>query len=341
MDATDRYSRQILYPEIGPDGQRRLGAARVAVVGLGALGCPAAALLARAGVGRLDVVDRDLVERSNLQRQTLYTDADAAAGRPKAEAAARALSEANPDVEIVPHLRDLSAADADAVLDGADAIVDGTDNFDVRFLLNDWAVKHDVPWVYAAAVGASGLTMPVIPGRTACLRCLFEEPPPAGSAETCDTAGVLGPVTTVVGALAALETLKLLAGREDAVRRGLLQLDLWHNDLRPVAVEGPREGCPCCGRREFPFLARGRGGTASSLCGRDAVSVRPAGDGAFDLAATRDRLQRAYRVVDVGSILRFDVDGLRVTLFADGRAIVHGTTDEARARAVYARTVGS
>lgn len=341
MDVSDRYSRQVLFPEIGAEGQERLAEARVAVIGLGALGCPAASLLVRAGVGHVELVDRDVVERSNLQRQLLYTEADAEAGLPKAEAAAAALRAANRDVRIDAHVRDLSAANADALLGGVDVIVDGTDNFDVRFLVNDWAVRNGVPWVYAAAVGATGLTMPILPGRTACLRCLFEEPPPPGASATCDTAGVLGPVTAVVGSLAALEALKIAAGRDQAVRRGLLQLDLWQNDVRSVAVDGPRVDCPCCVRREFPYLTRRGGGTATSLCGRDAVQVSPGSERPFDYEGARERLARAYDVTDSGALLRFQVAELRVTLFRDGRALVHGTSDEGRARAVYARTIGT
>lgn len=336
----DRYARQSLYREIGPEGQRRIGEARVAIVGVGALGCQEAALLARAGVGRLRLIDRDLVDLTNLQRQILFTEEDAEAARPKASAAKAHLAAANSAIEIEARDEDLTARNVDGLLGGCDVIVDGSDNFEVRYLVNDHAVRAGVPWVYAAAVGATGLLMPVLPGDTPCLRCLFEDLPPAGSSETCDTAGVLGSTTATVGALAALEALKIAAGRRDAVRRGLLQLDLWGNEVRPLRVAAPRPDCPCCGRREFPFLTEPKGRPAAHLCGRDAVQVS-APEAGVDLDSVRRRIRAGGPGEDLGIVLRFRDGPLDVTVFADGRAIVRGTTDPARARAAYSRFVGA
>lgn len=341
LPAMDRYARQSLVREIGRAGQEAIGRARVAIVGIGALGCQEAALLARAGIGTLRLIDRDFVELTNLQRQILYTEQDAAAALPKAEAARAHLQAANGDIAIEAVAEDLEPANAQRHLGDVDLVVDGSDNFEVRYLVNDFCVKTGKPWVYAAAVGATGLLMPVIPGTTPCLRCLFEEPPGAGSADTCDTVGVLGPNTSTVASLAAMEALKIAAGRLDAVRRGLLQLDLWENDLRAVAIDAPRADCPCCGKRRFPYLDPRTASVTTSLCGRDAVQVKPAASKAFDFAAVAKRLAAALPVEDNGYLLRFTADGCQISLFRDGRAIVKGTADPAAARALYARTVGS
>ncbi|MFH0945290.1 MAG: ThiF family adenylyltransferase [Planctomycetota bacterium] len=337
----DRYSRQLLFHEIGEAGQRLIGSSRMAVVGLGALGCQEAALLARAGVGFLRLIDRDFVEVTNLQRQILFTEEDAALALPKAVAAANHLAAANSEIEIRAEVRDLTASTVERLLTGVDIIVDGSDNFEVRYLVNDFAVRAGLPWIYAAGVGATGLILPVIPEITACLRCLFEDPPPAGSAATCDTAGVFGPLTSTVGAVAAMEALKIAAGRREAVRRGLLQIDLWSNEFRAIAVDRPREECPCCGRRRFPFLEVREAGATLELCGREAVQISPPPGTTFDLDAVRPRIARAVEVDDNGFLLRFRAEGLQVTLFRDGRAILKGTTDPARARGVYARLVGN
>jgi molybdopterin/thiamine biosynthesis adenylyltransferase len=339
MRFEDRYDRQQLFREIGKAGQTRIGEASIAIVGLGALGTIEASLLARAGVGRLRLIDRDFVESSNLQRQVLFDEADAAAGMPKADAAKRHLEAANSDVALEARAVELNPGNVAELLGDVDVVVDGSDNFEVRYLINDHQVRGGKPWVYAAAVGATGLLMPVLPGTTPCLRCVFEEPPPPGAADTCDTAGVLGPTTATVGALAALEALKIVAGRRDAVRRGLLQLELWSNDLRDVPLTAPREDCPCCGGRAFPFLAAA-GRATTSLCGRDAVQVLPTRAG-FDYAAVRTRVKQARTVEDNGFLIRFADGDLRVTLFRDGRAIVKGTTDAATARSLYDRVIGS
>ncbi len=219
--AANRYSRQTRFAPFGPEGQERLGRSTAVIVGCGALGTVQATLLARAGVGTLRLVDRDYVEMSNLQRQVLYTEADAEAAMPKAEAARRHLLAANSDVNIEAHISDLDAANADELLGGAAVILDGTDNFETRMLINDFAVRERIPWIYGAAVSSYGIAMPVLPGETACFRCVYPDVP-TGAQPTCETAGVLGPVTSVIGSIQAMEALKILAGRTANVRRKIL-----------------------------------------------------------------------------------------------------------------------
>lgn len=339
MSDVDRYSRQTLFPPLGPEGQRLLCASRAAVVGVGALGCQEAALLARAGVGHLDLIDRDVVEISNLQRQILFEERHAHDGLPKALAAAEVLRRANSTVRIEAHVRDLDPGNVRALLGAADVVVDGTDNLETRYLVNDFCVREGIPWIYAAAVGATGLLLPVLPGRTPCLRCLFETPPPPGSLPTCDTAGVLAPATSAVGALAAAEAIKVLSGRLEAVRRGLWQIDVWNNETREIRAPEPRSDCPCCARRSFPFL-EGAGRRDVALCGRDAVQIRAKRGTRADLGQVRRRLGDRVGVREGPGFLRFEAEGHEITLFDDGRALVRGTSDPARARSLYARWIG-
>jgi adenylyltransferase/sulfurtransferase len=333
----DRYSRQTRFLPFGPEGQECLSRATAVIVGCGALGTVQASLLARAGVGTLRLIDRDYVEESNLQRQILYTEADAEAALPKAEAARRHVAEANSHVRIEAHIADLNPEDAPELLGGANVILDATDNFETRMLINDFAVREGIPWIYGAAVGSYGIAMPVLPGDSACLRCIYPEPP-AGAQPTCETAGVLGPVTSLIGSLQAMEALKILAGRASAVRRKIFTADLWNGPVRESAMPARDPDCPACGRREFAYL-EGRRRAPVSLCGRNAVQIhersRP-----LDLAELAGRL-RALGPVRVNEFaLRFEQGGHEITVFADGRAIVKGTTDPGVARGVYARYIG-
>jgi len=249
-----RYDRQIAFAGLGLEGQRRLRAGGVLVVGVGGLGSWMAELLTRAGVGRLRLVDDDAVDRTNLHRQALYDDADAARRRPKVEAAAERLSRINPDVQVEPIRERLDAANVARLAGGADAILDGTDNFESRFVMNDYCVKASVPWVFAGVVGAEAQTMTVVPGKTACLRCVFDAPPPVCVDPSCRAAGVLGPAVAAVAAVAAMEVLKLLAGAIEAVSPYLLKLDLWTNRSQRIATGEPVEGCPCCGQGRYDYL---------------------------------------------------------------------------------------
>lgn len=354
LDGPSRYHRQMILPGIGPEGQARIRAGRVAVVGCGALGSVAVDLLARAGVGELILIDRDLVEATNLQRQVLYTEQDVRACRPKAVAAAEAVARINHEVAVRVHVADLRAANALDLLADADVIVDGLDSFETRYLLNDVAVVTGRPYVYGGAVGTGGLSVAILPAgsprwpedqATACLRCLFEEPPPPGTGPTCDSAGILAPVSVTVAARQVAETLKLLAGRLDALDRRMLSVDLWHGTHRGIALdEARRPDCPCCGRREFHWLA-GRGETESAvLCGREAVQVRPAGDAAVDLARIAAGLETHGPVIRTTWLVRGALGpehpGVDLTLFADGRALLHGISDPELGRRLYARVVG-
>ena len=337
----DRYSRQTRFAPLGPDGQERLAAARVAVVGCGALGSVVAMALARAGVGFLRLIDRDLPERSNLPRQLLFDEADVAAGLPKAVAAASRLARINSTVTIEPVVVDLTAANATELLSGVDVIVDGTDNFEARFLVNEVACRHRIPWVHGGAIGAEGRVLAIIPGQTACLRCLIPDPPAPGSLPTCETAGIIGPAALVVGAVEAAEAIKLLVGSHGTVGR-MLVCDLWASvwrtvDLSPLAATG----CPTCRSADAPWLDGRLGGRPTPLCGRDAVQV-PAVGGGVDLAALAERLATVGAVVANRWIVRADVEeGIQLSVFADGRAIVSGTRDEARARGIVSRYLGA
>lgn len=332
----ERYSRQILFSGLGEAGQQRLLEAHAVVVGCGALGSFHAGALARAGVGRLTLIDRDYVEPSNLQRQWLYEEADAAEARPKAAAAARAVGRINSGVRVEARIADLTAANAGSLLAGADVLLDGGDNFEVRFLLNDFAVKHGIPWVYGAAVGSYGLTMPVVPGRTACFRCVYPEPP-TGAQPTCETAGVIGPVVSTIASLQVAAALQILAGQHPAAQ--ITTVDVWTGHIRQVAMPDRDPDCPCCGRREFPFLDEARRHPVT-LCGRNAVQVNE-GLGEVDLALLRQRLSPLGEVRGNELALRFLTPPYEMTIFPDGRAIVKGTADPALARSLYARYVGA
>lgn len=343
MDSTTRarYSRQILFPGIGAQGQERLVAARVLVVGCGATGSVIASTLARAGVGLMKLVDRDLVELTNLQRQVLYDEADVAARNPKAAAAARALQRINSSITVEPHIADVNAENIEELIAGVDLVLDGADNFETRYLINDACVKHNTPWIYGGAVSSYGASMTILPGETACFRCLFEHAPPPGALPTCDTAGVIGPIVNLVGSLVAAEALKLItqAGERN---RGLISVDLWENTFDTFALER-RADCECCVRREFPYLEEPAGG-AAFLCGRDAVQVRPSGKHTLDLVQLAARLAPLGRVTQNEYLVQFtpgaDSAPFALTIFPDARAIIQGTTDASAARSVYAKYIG-
>ena len=338
VELEERYSRQILFEGIGPEGQRKLSSASAALVGCGATGSTLASLLARAGVGRLRIIDRDYVEASNLQRQSLFDEADARESLPKAMAAARKISGLNSEVEIEPRVADLTPTNIDALLEGVPLILDGTDNFETRYLINDFAVKNSRAWIYTAAVGSYGLTMNIVPGQTACLACLFPDPP-QGMVETCESRGVLNSAAHLAASLAATEAIKILVGAGRELRRSLLSFDLWSNQRAEVRADQPRLGCRACDRREFPHLA-GQGRPHITLCGRNSVQIherhRP-----VDLARMSQLLSPHGTVRYNDFVLRFWREPYEMTLFPDGRAIIKGTTDTAVARSLYARYVGN
>jgi adenylyltransferase/sulfurtransferase len=334
----ERYSRQVLFPGIGRDGQRKRAAARVALVGCGATGSALASLLARAGVGSIRIVDRDYVEPSNLQRQSLFDESDAAQSLPKAIAAARKIAAFNSQIIVEPQVADLVPANVESLLEGMQLILEGTDNFETRYLLNDFAVKASLPWIYTAAVGSYGVTLNVLPGKTACLACLFPDLP-HGTLETCETAGILNSAVNLAASIAATEAFKVLVGADAWVRRTLLSFDVWSNQHAEVRAEDPRPGCRACGDREFLHLA-GAGRAHITLCGRNSVQIherhRP-----IDFSEVSQRLKPHGAVRHNDFVLKFWPEPYEMTLFPDGRAIIKGTTDTAVARSLYARYVGS
>jgi molybdopterin/thiamine biosynthesis adenylyltransferase len=333
---SERYSRQILFQGVGENGQQRLLDARVVVVGCGALGSFQAGALARAGVGHLRIIDRDYVELSNLQRQWLFDESDVEQSLPKSVAATRKIEGINSGIRVEPLVADLVPGNVDDLLGDSDLILDGADNFETRYLINDYAVYHNRPWIYGAAVASYGITMPVVPGKTACLRCLYPDPPSAAQ-PTCETAGVLGSITALIASLQVSEAIKILCGVEPS--RKITTVDVWSGDIRQVAQPDPQAQCPTCGRREFPYL-NGERRAPVSLCGRNAVQIhereRPLN--LRDLAA---RLAPLGPVRANDFALRFETPPYLLTVFPDGRAIVKGTTDIGVARSLYARYIGA
>lgn len=333
----ERYSRQILFGGIGEAGQEALLGARAAVVGCGALGSFHAAALARAGVGRITLIDRDYVEPSNLQRQWLFEESDAAEALPKAAAAERRLARINSGIRARGVVADLTASNAADLLGDADVILDGTDNFDTRYLINDFAVSRGIPWIYGAAVGSYGLSMAVIPGRTACLRCVYPNPP-EGAQPTCETAGVLNTIVSLVASYQMADALKVLSGQAGLVRARITTVDVWEGGTRQIEAPARDPDCPTCGLRQFPYLDESRQAPVR-LCGRNAVQVQERA-AALDLAALKMRLERVGEVRANEYALRFSVAPYEMTVFPDGRAIIKGTSDMGIARSLYARYVG-
>ena len=348
IDDTERYSRQVLFRGIGTEGQRKLQQGRAAIVGVGATGAATAGLLARAGIGHLTLIDRDFVEPSNLQRQVLFDEDDARATLPKAEAARRHLARVNSGVQVTAHIADLVPANIATLLDGVDIILDCTDNFETRYLLNDFSVSESRPWIYAAAVGSYAATMNILPAAitnnpqpvspTACLACIFPAAP-GGNVETCDTAGILSTAVNLAASLQVTETLKFLTGQPHLMRRSLLSFDLWTGERSEITTTTPRQDCEVCGQHVFNYLA-GIGRPHITLCGRNSVQIhehhRP-----VDLLALRDRLSSLGTVRANGMLLRFERAPHTITVFPDGRALVQGTTDIGLARSLYARFIGS
>ncbi len=336
-----RYSRQVLFNGIGKEGQARIMASRVALIGCGALGTMQASLLVRAGVGTLRIIDRDFVEESNLQRQILFDEEDVRSVLPKAIAAEKKLRLANSLVKVEGLVEDLNASSIDRLLGGIDLIVDASDNFDARFLVNDYSVKNRVPWIYGACVGSYGLTFPILPGDGACLRCVFESAPPAGVSPSCDTAGVIGPIVSLVAGMQVAEALKILSGRLDRVSHRITTIDLWDNRHEAVDLPPPYPDCLCCGRREFPYLDGALGADVTTLCGRNSVQIRRREGSRIDLDDLANRLGPVGHLEKNRFLLRAVIDGYQLTVFADGRAIINGTYDIAVAKSLYARYIGN
>ena len=334
-----KYSRQILFQAIGREGQEHLAASSAVLVGCGAIGAAAANLLVRAGIGRLRILDRDFVEPSNLQRQTLFDESDAREAFPKAVAAERKLRSINSEVHVEGMVADLCPQNVTELLSGFPLILDGTDNFETRFLINDFAVKADVPWIYAAAVASYGISMTILPGKTACLACLLESSGAAGLEETCDTVGVLGSVVNLIASLEVTEAMKILAGRMSALHGRLLSCDVWTGRFQSVHPER-NPLCRVCARGEFSHLS-GEAQPHITMCGRDSVQIHER-TRALDLGVLEARLKPLVDNVRQNDfLLRFRIAPYEMTVFADGRAILKGTKDPAVARSLYARYIGA
>ena len=337
----DRYSRQILFGGIGREGQRRLLAARALIVGCGALGSAQAESLARAGVGCLRIADRDFVEFSNLQRQTMFTESDAQERLPKAIACATHLREINSDIQVEPEIVDVNHSNIERLIQDCDIVLDGTDNFATRYLINDACVKHNINWIYGAAVGSYGVTMTIRPSETSCLRCVFPEAPPAASAPTCDTAGVIMPIISVVAAVQVSEALKMLIGQTESLHGSLMQFDVWRNEWRRIALGEKSGDCATCSLRRFETLDAEDRDFAAVLCGRHAVQVSPAQRVNVDLLALSQKLQSVGEVKANDYLLRFRTGEYELTVFSDARSIIRGTDNIATARSLYAKYIGN
>lgn len=337
-----RYVRQVQFAEIGQEGQMRLRQSSALLVGCGALGSVIAETLTRAGIGTLRLVDRDFVELNNLQRQVLYNEQDVARHLPKAIAAADKLKQINHQVELDAHVQDVHFRNVEALVEGVDVILDGTDNFETRFLINDVAMRHRIPWVYGGCLGATGQTLTVVPPDSPCLRCLYPEPPPAGSTETCDTAGIVAPVIQVIAAIQAMEAIKVLTGRVDSVSCKLQVIDLWENRIRQIGLDNlkPLEDCPCH-QGNYPWLDGERASQDAILCGRNAVQLRFPSAGTVSLEELETKLKPLGTVTRNPFLLRLEVAPHKLTIFGDGRAIIEGTQDVTEARTLYARFIGN
>ena len=336
-----RYARQIIFPPIGEEGQRRLLDSRVTIIGVGATGSILADRIARAGVGHLRLIDRDFVELNNLQRQLVYDEEDVTAVLPKAVAMAHHLRRVNSTIAIEDIVADVSATNITGFIADADVVLDGTDNFTTRYLINDACVKLGKPWVYTGVIATYGMSMTIRPGETACLHCIMGELPAPGTVPTCDTAGIIGPIVSLMGSIAAAEALKLLVGK-GTLNSGMIHVDLWDDSFDKFDLGGPRPDCPTCGQHDYIFLNAEAGARTTALCGRDAVQVSVLGAPMVSLPNLAERL-RAAQVGEIqvnAYLLRAQIDGYEFTVFPDGRAIIKGTNDEAVAATLYARYVG-
>jgi adenylyltransferase/sulfurtransferase len=339
----ERYVRQMRYAPIGEVGQRNLAKGSVLICGCGALGSVIANTLARAGIGHLRIVDRDFLELNNLQRQVLYDESDVESGLPKAIAAANRLRAINSQIEIEPIVSDVDYSNIGRLITDIDLILDGTDNFETRFLLNDAAQKHSIPWIYGGCIGAEGQSMTIVPGETACLRCLMPEAPPPGTTPTCDTAGILGPIINVIASIESAEAIKILSGNRAAINRSLTVVDLWDNRLRSINLDSlvNDSTCDACQQRDFPWLDGRRGGHSSVLCGRNSVQLNFPEKTAVSLNELAIRLASVGHVTTNPFLLRCTVGEYVLTVFPDGRAIIGGTDDIATAKTVYAKYIGN
>ena len=337
-----RYIRQSLFAGIGEDGQQRISQGRVLVAGCGALGSVIANTLARAGVGFLRIVDRDYLELNNLQRQVLYDEEDVKSGLPKAIAAANKLRRINSEIEIDPIVSDINYTNIESICKDVDVILDGTDNFEIRFLLNDASICFGIPWVYGGCIGADGQTMTIIPGKSPCLACLMSDgPPPPGTTATCDSAGILAPIINIIASLEATEAIKILSGNIDQVNQSLSVFEIWNNRSRHLNLGSLTDNanCPVCDQNSFEWLQGQRGSQSAVLCGRNSVQLSFPGE-SVDLDRLENELGKLGQVDRNPFLLKANIDEYQITLFPDARAIITGTEDIGVAKTVYAKYIG-
>lgn len=338
----ERYARQVAFHGVGKAGQEKLAQGRVLILGCGGLGSTAASLLARAGIGYLKLVDRDFLELNNLQRQILYEEHDVKEGLPKAIAAQRRVQQINTTIQSDAAVMDVNRFNIERLIGDVHLVIDATDNFETRFLLNEACIKHQRPWIYGAAIESYGLTMTILPGKTACLRCVMDHLPAPGSAPTCESVGVLASIVTSIAAIQSVEAIKILTGQLTAINRHLLSFDVWDHSYQTITLtrENLPRNCPVCKQHRFDFLDGKLGSAYTTLCGRNAVQILPFQETAIDLARLAIQLSDLGIVRANEYLIRFEIGGYELSIFPDGRAIVRGTTDTAIARSLYAKYVG-
>jgi len=338
----ERYSRQVLLQYIGEDRQKILMGSTAVVIGCGALGTVSAGYLVRAGIGQIKIVDRDFIEENNLQRQVLFDEKDISENLPKAIAAQRKLQLINNQVKVEGIVADVNYSSIDELTKDADIIIDGTDNFETRFLINDYCVKSSVPWIYGACIGSRGVMMSIIPSKTPCLRCVFETMPQAGTTPTCDTAGVIGPIAGIIASFQVAEAIKILIEDYASVNKSLLEIDVWETKLRQIDISELKDisNCPTCKIHNYEFLEAESGIMTTFLCGKNAVQVMHRNSGNIDLRQLEQRLRSIADVSCNDFMLKFKVKNHAFTVFSDGRAIITGTADSSIAKGLYSKYLG-
>lgn len=337
---SDRYSRQKLFNHIGVNGQEKISQKHVLIVGAGALGSASAEALVRAGVGKLTLIDRDYVEWSNLQRQQLYNEHDAKTKMPKAIAAKNHLSQINSEVDINTHVMDARSDNLGHILHNVDVIIDATDNFDIRFILNDLSHKQDVPWIYGSCVGSYGSTYAILPGKTPCLHCLLKHVPVGGA--TCDTVGIISPAVQIVSAYQVAEAFKILVEDFSSIRHSFLTFDVWSNQHYSIKLDKiETEDCPSCGKlRTYPYLAYENQTKTEILCGRNTVQIRPSRVIPYSFDQLEKQLKHHGTVEQNPYLLSCQLPEYRMVIFRDGRVFIHGTNDIQVAKNLYYRLLG-
>lgn len=343
QEEQERYARQIAFYGVGKAGQEKLAQSRVMILGCGGLGSASASILARAGIGYLKLVDRDFLELNNLQRQILYEEHDVKEGLPKPIAAQRRISQINSTIQVEPVIADVNRFNIEKFISDVDLVIDAADNFETRFLLNDACVKHHRTWIYGAAIESYGLTMTIIPGETACLRCVMDNIPQPGTVPTCETVGILGSIVCIIASIQCAEAIKILLGKKDELNRTLISIDVWQNSFQSINVtkENIQKNCPACNQHWFEFLEGKQGSAFTTLCGRNSVQILPFKESQVDLAKLAINLSELGVVKVNEYLIRFEIEGYEFSIFPDGRAIVKGTTDTGIARSLYSKYVGN